>query len=385
MLPYAENLLADFALAAGNCGVVELPANFPRLSLAERSAAGGRLRMELRERAERDDVAAREFLASPWGEPLLAPTEIRRAIQHDVARIVSLMIESLPACPNDFRGRGIVTCAGGQVYQTCAWVLFSLLRRFGCELPIECWRTGPFERDAAWERLVADRFGVTCIDAAARGYIGHPFAPPLSFRDFSYAPGALHGYALKPFAIMHSAFREVLFLDADNTPERAPTFLFDSPEYLATGALFWSDLPDCRLGPELTAFGLEESSHVENWESGQMLLDKERCWRALALANWFNTQAAHFYRHSWGDCGTWQAAWKWLSAPWSMPGTPARRAGDVALVQHDISGDPLFFHRVGRRGKWRLDPFEPTPGFPHNAACRAALEDLVTRRTNATI
>ena len=58
----------------------------------------------------------------------------------------------------------------------------------------------------------------------------------------------LGGWELKPYAVMHSRFREVLLLDADNVPVRDPSFLFDRPEYRDTGALFWPDI--VRLSPD---------------------------------------------------------------------------------------------------------------------------------------
>ena len=39
------------------------------------------------------------------------------------------------------------------------------------------------------------------------------------------------------------AFREALFLDADCFVAADPSFLFDEPEYVSTGARFWPDLP----------------------------------------------------------------------------------------------------------------------------------------------
>mmetsp|Transcript_34446 Transcript_34446/g.55418 ORF Transcript_34446/g.55418 Transcript_34446/m.55418 type:complete len:393 (+) Transcript_34446:137-1315(+) len=57
------------------------------------------------------------------------------------------------------------------------------------------------------------------------------------------APEDLPPYENKPFAIIHSSFDEVLFMDADNFPfETDPALLFDTPEFKETGALFWPDL-----------------------------------------------------------------------------------------------------------------------------------------------
>ncbi|POM80295.1 Hypothetical protein PHPALM_1884 [Phytophthora palmivora] len=45
----------------------------------------------------------------------------------------------------------------------------------------------------------------------------------------------------KPYAIYHSRFESVLWLDSDNIPVRDPTYLFEAPEFVKHGAIFWPD------------------------------------------------------------------------------------------------------------------------------------------------
>ena len=48
-----------------------------------------------------------------------------------------------PYVEERFDGRGIVICAGGPRYFTCAWVLVSILRNtFRIDLPIQVWHLG---------------------------------------------------------------------------------------------------------------------------------------------------------------------------------------------------------------------------------------------------
>ena len=54
-----------------------------------------------------------------------------------------------------------------------------------------------------------------------------------------YTVTRLGGWELKAYALLHSRFREVLLLDADNVPVRNPEYLFDTPDYTAAGTLFW--------------------------------------------------------------------------------------------------------------------------------------------------
>ncbi len=65
-----------------------------------------------------------------------------------------------------FHGRGIVTCCGGEKYNTQAWVLFNMIRKLGCVLPIQAWYLGTRERNAAFEQLCAP-LGVEFVDARA--------------------------------------------------------------------------------------------------------------------------------------------------------------------------------------------------------------------------
>jgi alpha 1,3-mannosyltransferase len=57
----------------------------------------------------------------------------------------------------------------------------------------------------------------------------------------------LAGWAAKPFAILVSSFREVIFIDADSLFFKNPEVLFDDPDYKDTGALFFRDR---RIMPE---------------------------------------------------------------------------------------------------------------------------------------
>ncbi len=61
---------------------------------------------------------------------------------------------------------------------------------------------------------------------------------------------------LKQQAMLLSQFDHVLLLDADNFAVVDPTYLFDSHEYVTTGALFWPDF----WQPRNTIFNVHEES-----------------------------------------------------------------------------------------------------------------------------
>ena len=147
--------------------------------------------------------------------------------ERNAAKQFGSVAERLSDCaPERFSGRGIVICAGGPKHLHCGWICIRMLRHVGCTLPIEVWHLGPEEiPDVVKPELKA--LNAACIDA-------------YEVRK-QHPARILKGWEVKPYAIIHSRFKEVLFLDADNVPAVNPEYLFDHPRYLETGAVFWPD------------------------------------------------------------------------------------------------------------------------------------------------
>ncbi|RLN91059.1 hypothetical protein BBJ28_00027250, partial [Nothophytophthora sp. Chile5] len=102
------------------------------------------------------------------------------------------------------------------------------------------------------------------------------------------------GFNAKIHAIYNSFFDRVLFLDADNVPVRNPGFLFESPEFGETGAVFWPDF----WHPTRTIFNIQPKSllwelldlpfvDMFEQESGQLLIDRRRHASALELTAFY--------------------------------------------------------------------------------------------------
>ncbi|KQM65211.1 hypothetical protein ASE74_10090 [Pedobacter sp. Leaf216] len=233
-----------------------------------------------------------------------------------------------------FSGQGIVMCAGGIKYYTCAYVLVKHLRYIGCHLPIEIWHLGNEMSNEMINEI--EQYGVKCRN----------------FYDIS--PTQLSGVMLKPLAMVNSSFKEILFLDADNIPLKDPSFLFQSTEYTQNGAIFW---PDYWLtSPENPIWKITECEEyqVPEQESGQILIDKSLCWKALNLALFFNERADIFHKMLYGDKDTFKFAWIFLQQSFHMIVKPVATCGYISdsdgftgttMVQHDFSGQPLFMHR----------------------------------------
>jgi len=274
--------------------------------------------------------------------------------------------ETTMARPSTFDSRlstrGIVICGGGLKYFPCAWVCISMLRRLGCALPIQLWAVNRAELDADMEKLVAP-LGVECI-VAADLLERHPLR-------------RLGGWEVKPYTILHSPFREVLLLDADNVPLRNPEFLFDLPEYQAAGAVFWPDRGRLGAAHRVWKYCGLPGRDEPDVESGQLLVDKNKCWRELQLTLWLNGHSDFFYRHVHGDKETFHLAWRKLGRDYAMTPHPVKWL-DGTLCQHDFSGARLFQHRSAP--KWQvIGGNKSVPGFQREAECLEFLRELRER------
>jgi hypothetical protein len=280
---------------------------------------------------------------------------------HNAGLKCDAFIRNLPATAPRYDGRGIVICGGGVKYFTNAWVCINMLRRLGCTLPIQLWHLGAKECDATMRALVSP-LAVECLDA-------HQLRRKFPMR-------MLKGWELKPYAILHSSFREVLFLDADNVPIVNPEFLFDTPEFQRTGALFWPDYchgKNKKAAMIWKSVGLRRPNEPE-FETGQMVLDKQRCWQSLRLALWFNENSDFYYRYVHGDKETFHLAFRKLGKSYSLVPKgihPLERT----MCQHDFQGRRIFQHR--NCDKWDLLlSNKRIRGFEFENECRQYISQL---------
>lgn len=274
----------------------------------------------------------------------------------NASELASQFLTTITPSSGDDSGRGIVICAGGRRYNTCAWVLIRTLRWLDCHLPIEVWS---YERefDKEWSALVS-AFGVTVRLAA---------------NPCRAAPERWNGWQLKSSALLQSRFREVMLLDADIVPVRNPEFLFTDPNFISSGSLFWPDKSRTRRDSRSwQVFGVPYRDEWEQ-ESGQLVVDKSRCWNALNLCRWYNEHADLYYRFVYGDKDTFRLAWHRTNTPFRMPSQPVS-VRQRFLIQHDFSGQPLFQHRV--HAKWTLDRISRLIGFEHEETCQEFLNEL---------
>ena len=215
--------------------------------------------------------------------------------------------------PANLAGRGIVIPAGGK-YITGAWLTVKLLREYGCKLPVEIWHLGPEEIPDFYRQALSGDPLTSFVDALSLQGV-HPTRK-------------MGGWQLKPYSIILSRFEEVLLIDADNHPAKDPTFLFDDPDYRKTGALFWPDR--MRHGKNSSLWELFDVPYRDEWahETGQIVLNKRKCWHALQISMHLNEHSNFHYQHSHGDTATFRFALHALEQ-------------DFSLIPHRMAAIPL--------------------------------------------
>jgi alpha 1,2-mannosyltransferase len=249
-------------------------------------------------------------------------------------------IEELSSPPPMAAGtKGIVICAGGPQLYTCAWVNIRMLRKLGCHLPIEVWHLNHEIPEALQREL--EPMGVKCRRVG-------------EMMPFDIQAIASNRFALKPLSILYSQFTQVMLLDADNICTRDPSDLFSLPAFTDHGALFWPDYWRTENTNPIWKVLNVETLDASEQESGQLVIDKARCWRELNLCCHFNRQGSFYYNLLHFDKDTFRFAWLALHTPFSMlpyeAGVCGYNSSDgqlqgMTIVQHDYKGSILFLHR----------------------------------------
>src|SRR5262249_4101219 len=228
-----------------------------------------------------------------------------------------------PDPPWGFEGRGIVICAGGPRYFTCAWVLVSVLRQvYRTDVPIQVWHLGRSEMSDEM-RLLLEELDIEVIDAEA-----------VIARFPARVAG---GWPLKPYAIAYSRFREVLYLDADTVPLVDPLQAFDWARYHEGGFLLWPDIIELKASnPIWHKIGLEGRARI-SIDSGVLAVDKERAWDIVKFAVMLNEHIEEVYAAIHGDKDTFLLAGLLAgNEPAIIPHGPFKFGND--LVQRDPAG-----------------------------------------------
>ncbi|ETI20826.1 hypothetical protein G647_07168 [Cladophialophora carrionii CBS 160.54] len=183
-------------------------------------------------------------------------------------------------------GRGIVLTAGDDQAPFLLTII-PTFRNLGCDLPIEIMYLGDSDLSEDYRSDLESLDGVITRDIAQM------------VNDEGWK---LAGWAAKPFAILYSSFREVIFIDADSLFFVNPATLFEDPAYQKTGALFFRDrliMPENKkrwlqqILPKPISRQVKQSrmwtgdsGHMQ--ESGVIVVDKWRHFIALLFVTRMN-------------------------------------------------------------------------------------------------
>lgn len=237
--------------------------------------------------------------------------------------------------------RGIVT-VGGSKYNPSLMVSLRLLRRTGSEFPVEVFMPeDEYEPEVCKEHLPQ-------LNAACRTFpaMNHTIAH----------------YQFKIFALLFSSFSEVLWLDADNFPLHDVAPLFDARPFRETGLVTWPDLWRTTISPAYYLVSGQAPEAVQaraSTESGQLLVSKDKHWKTLLLAAYYNYYGPdHYYAllcqggAGIGDKETFLPAAEAMGLPFYQVRASPERLGHYksnemtrlgihtfALLQHDLLHD----------------------------------------------
>jgi hypothetical protein len=270
-----------------------------------------------------------------------------------------------------YAGRGIVVAGGGSRFFPSVYVTVRAIRAVGCSLPVQVWYLGRQDEMPPRHAALLAEYGVACVDGDAVRRLE--------------ACRILNGWELKVFALLHSPFAEVLLLDADCYPVRDPSGLFDAPGYRERGAIFWPDLPSAPP-PDWHALAASPTGRA-SVESGQVVIDKIACWRALQLAWWYNDHSDYSYLHGYGDKHTFEAAWARLGLPYHRFGETPAWSGH-SFLHAGPDGDAMFVHRCRDKFRFGSEDYlsaqhfaanQFQPGLPLERECFGWLAELAGR------
>jgi alpha 1,2-mannosyltransferase len=280
------------------------------------------------------------------------------------------MLEKLAAhvqsiCEPDttkFADRGIVIC-GGSYHFLELWVTINTIRDTGCKLPIELWYLGPTELSTELADALQP-LGVQLKDGLEHfPELNKPLKiyalDQVGFtglrKDLFQAHQTVTGFRLKSLALEAAQFKQALLLDADNSPYRDPTFLFEHQKFDKYGLLLWRDKFNISITRGLyevyDELGLDRNLAVPEIESGQLVIDKVRRYKVLSLVNKMTWDAQYYYNWMHGDKDLWKLASNYLGESFWMPTKVAQHRKDpgwsVGMLQIGPDHKPLFWHRAG--------------------------------------
>lgn len=191
-------------------------------------------------------------------------------------------------------GDGIVYVGGGK-YWPMIVAGIRVLRDTGCKLPVEIWYRGKCE-DVFPEDIEGLNVALCDVDSFAD-----------VFGDSRVPTGLVckGGWEAKLYAIYHSSFDRILFLDADAYAVVDPTPLFKLLD--GHSFVYWKDLPSQANSVKWKNVYPEGAyKAVPQVQGGQLLIDRIKAQQLISTCNWMCQQSDYFFKQMYGDQDTWR-------------------------------------------------------------------------------
>ncbi|BCR89914.1 alpha-mannosyltransferase [Aspergillus chevalieri] len=296
--------------------------------------------------------------------------------------------------------KGIVSAAGG-TYMPTFVVTLRILRRTGCQLPVELFVKDPTEYEPHICETVLPALNAKCI------VLSEIMTP--NPNDATNTTITIEHFQIKSFALLFSSFDNIIWLDADNLSLHDPTTLLSSKPFASTGLLTWPDFWASTISPLYFNISRQPEFPTNtraSTEAGMLLVSKRTHFPTLLLAAYYNYHGpSHYYQllnqgaPGEGDKDTFLQAASALGAKFHTVSEPVADLGrphypDDEDADDDIVGsamlqaDPIEDYELTSHGKWRVKDgsvSKPPRGFfvhAYNPEFNPG-EDLLGLKTHA--
>ncbi len=229
-------------------------------------------------------------------------------------------------------GSCVLTVGGGKYWPGIV-VMIRMLRDTGCTLPVEVWYRGSCERVRPAD--VAGLGPVALIDADA-------MAAERGDRRINSTVTDQGGWEAKLYAITHTRYDTLLYLDADAYTVADPTPLLQLAKRHETGFVYWQDLANTWKHVKWEWVGLV-AGVTAPVQGGQLAIHRPAAWKEIALTHWLCQHSDYWFHHGFGDQDMWRIA---FAATRRVPlnlGPCPHREGTAFVCGHN--GTDYVVHR----------------------------------------
>jgi hypothetical protein len=261
-------------------------------------------------------------------------------------------------------GDGIIYVGGGPYWPGIV-VGCHMIRRLGCNWPIQVWYRGECE---PIDPSQVNDLNVNLIDLDKRSRRAKDWTLP-------YGNPAVGGWEAKLYALKNTDLARVLYLDADAYPVSMPCRMMG--DLNVAPFAYWEDLPNTAGSVNwYTVLPSGASAGIRPVQGGQLLIDRAGAWRLISAAHYICQRSDYYWRGPspllFGDQDAWRVGLAADACGHRVLGPAVWK--DTAFVCH-TQGMPRIVHRT--QGK--LPPPGVVPGPIWNAVRnhRLPLEDTV--------